>query len=142
MEAPHCCFCKGCQGQAGKTLQDICGNGNKDIPSWFCSHKHSFPCTLTSKTSSTLRPGWKEQAKLTGVWEVSVSAPRDPSSARSHSFQTKSPSVHSLCSCLSLALRVLLGTNCTKQTLFEITSHTQFSLLIFHSAFANIHVSS
>lgn len=142
MEAPRSGFCKGCQGQAGKTLQGICRNGNKDIPSWFCSRKYSFPCTLTSKTSSTLKPGWKQQAKLTGVWEVSVSTPRDPTSARNHSLQTKPLSVHSLCSCPSLAFRDSFGTNCTKQTLFQTISHSWFSLLTFHSAFANIHASS
>lgn len=57
MEAPRYCFCKGRRGQAGKALQDICTNGNKDIPSWFCSQKQSFQRTLTFQTSSTLRAG-------------------------------------------------------------------------------------
>lgn len=104
MEAPHSCFCKGCQGQAGKTLQGICRNGNKDIPSCFCSHKQSFPCTLISKTSSTLRPGWKQQAKMTGFGKYLFL------------LQTKPLSVHSLCYCPSLAFRDLFGTNCSKHT--------------------------
>lgn len=52
---------------------------------------------------------------------------------------SKPLSVHFLCSCPSLALRDLFGTNYTEQTLFQTISHAWLSLLIFHYAFANIH---
>lgn len=131
---PLCCSFKGCQGQAGETLQDTCMNRTKGILSLFCPQKHSFQCTLTFQTSSTLRAGMGTSQAQWAWGNTCFCLKRSTFCQKllTLNHSQPPPSAPPL-----LWLSELLGTSCTGDALFQTIAKASFSPLTFRSASAN-----